>query len=409
MLGRPLVTRIPLVQFALPSSIWLGIHLVERFDWGEGDIKAVALLFLLIGTAAITFRARQGARIDAEAWNQPLLLIGVVLFMVHLGYLIEQIGNPHLFDGATTTLAAARAFLSGLNPIALPLDRAASPLMGDPAFAGYKYLPVTVLTYLPLGAGLDKRGLLLTNLVLELAILWLVYGLARRLGTRTSGLLAVVFYLSLPIVIRQSFGKGVTDLAAVLPMLAALSATPRRPWLAGFWVGLSISAKVLPGALLLPCAFPGAGHRRAYIIGLALGLLPALCVVALSPIAFYDNIVLFNLARSPDSTSWLAFAPPEAASAMRLVFAAALLSLSAFMWRSTPDLLARCGLLCAMIILTILAGPAAHHNYQLWWLPLISVLVGVAVTHENIMVAQRRNHSSEFKIEPRIYEPRKWW
>ena len=401
------MTRIPLLQLALASAIWLGVHLVERFDWGQGDIKGVVLLFLLVGTAAITFRARQGASTDWEAWNQPLLLTGVVLFTVQFAYLLEQLRNPRLFDGATMTLAAARAFLSGLNPIALPLDRAASALMGDAAFAGYKYLPVTALTYFPLGVGLDERGVLLTNLVLELAIFSLIYGLARRLGTRTSGLLAVLFYLSLPIVIRQSFGKGITDLAAVLPMLAALLATPQRPRLAGFWVGLSMSAKLLPGALLLPCALPGAGHRRAYIIGLGLGLLPALCVAALSPVAFYDNIILFNLARLPDSTSWLAFAPPEAALAMRLVFAAALLSLGAFMWRSTPDLLTRCGLLCATIILTILAGPTAHHNYQLWWLPLISVLVGVAVTRSSILVAQTKDHSSESKIEPRIYDPPK--
>jgi hypothetical protein len=51
------MTRIRL-PLSLAGSIWLGAHFVEHFDWGESDIKAVALVFLSIGTAAICIRIR---------------------------------------------------------------------------------------------------------------------------------------------------------------------------------------------------------------------------------------------------------------------------------------------------------------------------------------------------------------
>jgi hypothetical protein len=393
-----IMNRSLLPDLVLPGAIWIGILCVEQFDWGRGDVKAIALLLLLLGTVALTLRARRTCRMDGKEWNEPLLMTCVVLLAGHLAYLIEQLTSPSIFDGATMTLDAARALLSGLNPYVLPLDTVAFKYLGDPTLAGFKYLPLTALAYLPLGVGLEDRGVLLTNMVLHAATVLLIYRLARRLGTRNGALLAVLFYLSLPIVIRQSLGRGAIDLVAVPPMLAALLASTGRPGLAGFWVGLSISAKLLPGLLLLPCVFPGAGGRRSYLIGLAVGLLPVVAFAILSPAAFYYNIIVFNLVRPTDTTSWLSFVPGQAGTAMQVILAAALLSLSAFTWRSAPDLLTRCGLLCAMIILTILGAPTAHHNYQLWWLPLISVLVGLAATRE--IKQETKSRSPEFVIEP---------
>src|SRR4029077_17522568 len=136
-----------------------------------------------------------------------------------------------------------------------------------PALQGYKYLPMMAIIYLPLGAWLGPRGVLLTNLALQLAAVYLIYRLGARAGSRNAGLVAVLFYLSLPIVLRQVFGKGATDLAAVVPLLAPLLAWERRPALSGFCVGLSISAKLVPGLLLAPCTLPPAGQRWPYLAG----------------------------------------------------------------------------------------------------------------------------------------------
>jgi hypothetical protein len=181
-------------------------------------------------------------------------------------------------------------------------------------------------------------------------------------------------------VLREVFNRGTTDLAAVVPLLAALLTLERKPALSGFWAGLSISAKLVPGALLVPCALPPADRRWPYIAGVVVGLIPALVFVAISPVAVYDNIILFIATHAPDSTTWLAFAPEAAQTVARAGFVVSLLAVSLFVWRKTPGLVSRCGILAAITQLAILSGPAAHHNYQLWWLPLVSVLVGLAVT-----------------------------
>lgn len=365
---------------ALPAVIWVSILLVQLFNWGAGGVKALALLVVLLATGALTVKARTSSSISVESWNGPLVVACGVLLAIHLGFLIKQIAYPRLFNGPIMTLVAGRALLAGLNPYELLIDNRALTITGDPALAGYKYGPLMALGYLPLGMLLDQRGVLLTNLVLQLATAWLIYRLTLRLGTRTNALLAVLFYLSLPIIMRQVFGKGATDLLAVVPMLAALLALEERPGLAGFWVGLSISAKPLPGALLVPCALPPAGRRAPYLIGLIVGLVPTLVFLAISPVALYDNIILFNAVWPADHTSWLASAPAGMATAMKAIFVVTLLMLCVAVWRHPPSLATRCGLMGAITIFVVLSGPAGHHNYQLWWVPLISVLAALAMT-----------------------------
>ena len=379
------LTRLSRSRLLLAGAVWLGVLIVQVFNWGGGGTKALALLLLLVGTGALTLSAQPSSPLESGSWNRALLAACGALLAVHLGFLAKQMGHPNLLDIATTTLAAGRALLEGGNPYALPLDREAVRMTGDAAFQGYKYLPMMAITYLPLGTWLGARGLLATNLILQLATICLVYRLGARVGSRNAGLAAVLFYLSLPIAMRQVLGKGATDLVAVVPLLAALLTVERRPALSGFFAGLSISAKLLPGILLLPCALPAAGRRWPYLAGVAVGLLPTLVFIVISPVELFDNVILFNATRVPDSTSWLALAPPIAESAARLVFVASVAALCLFVWRRAPSLPVRCGLLAGMILLAILSGPAAHHNYHLWWLPLVSVLVGLMVVQETAL------------------------
>lgn len=378
----PFLNRLSPSRLLLAGAVWVGILLVELLDWGKGAPKAVVLLLLLAAVCGLTALARSRSSVEPGPWNRALVIACGVLITVQIGVLIKQIAHPHVIDIATTTLAAGRTLLSGENPYAVPIDREALATTGDPALQGYKYLPMMAITYLPLGIWLGPRGVLLTNLALQLATLCLIYRLGARIGDRNAGLVAVLFYLSLPIVLRQVFAKGVTDLAAVVPLLAALLTWERRPVLSGFCAGLSISAKLVPGLLLAPCALPPSGRRWPYLAGVVAGLIPALWFIAISPAAIYANIVLFNAARMPDSTSWLAVAPAAAQSGARVVFVASFGAACLFMWRRTPSLASRCGILAGITLLAILSGPGAHHNYHLWWLPLVSVLVGVVVMQE---------------------------
>ena len=80
----------------------------------------------------------------------------------------------------------------------MPIDELAGDI-SDAAFHGYEYMPVMGIAYLPLGAPLGERGVLVTNLLLHFGVAWMVWRLASRAGTTVSGQLAALLYLSLPL------------------------------------------------------------------------------------------------------------------------------------------------------------------------------------------------------------------
>lgn len=346
---------------------WLGVGLIQTFNWGNGAPKAVVMLAMLVAAPFVLRAARQPVTPPTPGFARGISIALWIALALDLAYFAARIVAPHVIDIATTTMAAGQALLHGTNPYAAPLDIGPE----SAGFTGYKYLPVMIAAYLPLAASLGQRGVLITNLIVWLAILWLMKRLA---GARLAPLLLAM----LPLVAEQIFAKGATDLLAVLPLLGALALVERSPFWCGVSTGLSIAAKLLPGAAVLPALIPPE-RRAAFVAGVVVGLLPVVPFVIAGPQAFWGNIVLFNLARTADDTSWLHFAPATVATAAHLAFAAAILGAAIFVWRRKPALATRTGIAAMLGIAAILAGPGAHHNYQLWWLPFYGVLLSLAL------------------------------
>jgi len=248
-----------------------------------------------------------------------------------------------------------------------------------------------MLAYLPLGAPLGQRGVLLTNLVLLLACLWLMKRLARSN-------LAPFLFLMLPLMVQQIFAKGATDLVTVMPLLAAFTLAERNSFLAGLCVGLSMAAKPVPGAMFLPCLVPPV-KRWHYAAGVAVGLLPILPFLLLSPRDLFVNTVLFNLARVPDATSWLYGASMGLITAAHLALLGLYLFAGIYVWRQAPPLATRCGLGAMLTIAAILAGPGAHHNYQLWWLPFYAVILSHALAPDEACQEEAARYTSAAKLD----------
>jgi hypothetical protein len=376
-----------IARVAAASLFWIAVGLIQKLDWGSGGPKALVLLALFAATPVVAAAAGPTrASEPRRASPRALVLATTALLLLQGGYAMKELRHPALIDAATTTLAAGSVLRAGDNPYAAPLDSAAEGTMRQPRFAGYKYLPVTLAAYLPLGAPLGERGIVLTNLLLDLAAVALIFGLAAELaGTPAAGWLAALLYLSLPLIPFQLFAKGVTDLAAVVPLLAALLLIERSALWCGLCIGLSLAAKPVPGVLLLPCCLPASPRARAlYGAGVALGVLPAIAFLLWSPTPFLDNIVLFNLARPADSTSWLFDAPAVAGTIARALALSCYVAAFAFIWRQRPGLAVRIGGAIMLALAAILAGPAAHHNYQLWWLPLAAALLGAALAAKRL-------------------------
>jgi hypothetical protein len=108
--------------------------------------------------------------------------------------------------------------------------------------------------------------------------------------------------------------------------------------------------------------------------------------------------VLFNLARAPDTTSWLQAMPSGVATAAHLLLAAAILATAIHVWRHTPAFGARLAVAAMLGIAAILAGPGAHHNYQLWWLPFYALLLSLAMAPTDACQDRRVGYTSAAEI-----------
>ena len=67
------------------------------------------------------------------------------------------------------------------------------------------------------------------------------------------------------------------------------------------------------------------------------------------------------------------------AFAARSIFFTLFAGTSVYIWRRAPGLATRAGLGAMLVLGAILAGPAAHHNYHLWWLPFYCVTLAAAL------------------------------
>ncbi|HZT51609.1 MAG TPA: glycosyltransferase 87 family protein [Stellaceae bacterium] len=367
--------RIVAAEFLVSLAV-LALQEVPR---GHG-LLTLAGVALLIGALPLLLRGSRVAREAPPRWFGRALGGAVALFAVaQLVFAIVRTVKPKVLDIATTTVAAVGAVAQGGNPYALPIDPLAGGIAGvGAAFHGYKYLPAMLLAYAPLVLPLGVRGTVVTNILLQGATAAALAALAARRGGRIGGLAAALFYLSLPFPAHQLFTRGVNDLAAVLPLLLALLLIERRPGWAGLMAGLSIAAKLMPGLVVLPCLLPARGRGR-FALGLCAGLLPILPFAAATPAAFADNILLFNLLRPIDDTSWLWHVPAAAAPA-RGIAVLALAVLYGWVWARQPEPDTRAAAAALAILVVLLAGPDMHHNYYLWFIPLFTLLAARAAT-----------------------------
>lgn len=357
------------------SLVVLALQKVPR-GWGWTTLGLVCAIM-----AALPVLVALGRRLTGPASRATdrLLVSGCVIFSAaQLVFALAMLVKPRIFDIGETTLAAALAVMQGHNPYAAPIDPVAGGIVGDDRFQGYKYLPMMIIAYAPLGLTLGVRGIIVTNMLLQAMTVAAIRSIAAIGGGWRAGAAAAMLFLSLPLVVHQVFTRGVTDLAAILPILLALRYGEERPMFAGVMVGLSIATKLVPGLVALPCALPGPRYRKRYLTGVLIGLLPILPFFATAPDAFVANLLLFNMVRPVDDTSWLFGLSTIVAAAARIVVAVVLAAVTLAVWRRPPPLDQRCALMALAILAVFAVGPGLHHNYYLWFLPLLAVLGGLA-------------------------------
>jgi hypothetical protein len=332
----------------------------------------------VFGLAASPLALRAiGVRNLAGLDRLPAILVAIcaLLAVNRLRIALDFLHAPDMEDIGRTTIAAVHAVLAGQNPYAAPIDLHPE----YPDFPGYKYLPMMMAAYAPLAAALGETGLRLMNLVLDAGVSAAVSLSARRIGGPVAGLLALAAWLMLPVLPRDIYKHGVTDLAPVLPLVFALMLAETRPGRAGLLIGLSVAAKLFPGLLLALCALRRR-HIGFYVLGGIAGILSAVAFYLWDPADFTRNVFMFILSRPIDITSWMHGLPSVVPILAKLVYFLFLLAVLIHLLLRPASLARRCGLTVLAVVGALLTGPDAHNNYMIWWAPFFCVLLGALVS-----------------------------
>jgi hypothetical protein len=358
----------------------LAVLALQEVPRGHGAWTLAGVAVLLASLAPLCWMAERRRAPPGPAARKMVLGVLVLFAVLQAAFAAQRIAKPKVIDLGTTTVAALAALAHGGNPYTLPIDPLAGGIAAAGAFHGYKYLPVMLAAYAPLALPWGVRGLVATNVVLQGATALALARLAAP-GGALAALAAAAIYLSLPFPAYQAVARGANDLVPVLLLLGAFLAAERRPFVAGLLAGLSLAAKPMPAAAAL-LLVPGRGTVRPYLLGVLCGLVPVVPFALAAPHAVFTNIVLFNLARPIDDTSWLFGLAPWAPLAARAAVALALLVLYARSLRAPPPPLYRLALAAAAILSVFAVGPDMHHNYYLWFIPLFAVLASRAALGE---------------------------
>jgi hypothetical protein len=278
------------------------------------------------------------------------------------GFYISDIGG--------TTLNAIHAVQRGINPYSVDIQDGLNP---DSAYHGYRYWPMMIAPYMPLAVFFGQNAIRLTNFGLDIIAAVMIAVVVRRRSGWPCGVLATSLYLMLPIMSDTLYLGAATDLVPIVFLLRALALYETRPGLAGAMVGLSVSAKLFPGLLMLICCFPEF-RRLRYIGGFFLGLIPTIAFCLLAPSDFINNTVTAILRMPLDPTSWLYGRPSYVIGATKLAFILLIAIISLRVILQPPNLLERCTIYIICVVATLLVTHA-HNNYMIWWIPFFCILL----------------------------------
>ena len=254
---------------------WLDLWHRITTSW-PGTAKVGWMAVLLVATAlALRWRRFLPSPGTSRALNACVLVGFLAAAAWVTSEAVEILNRPERrgdgSDIALNTVAAGDWFLQGKNPYRErsqvqyvmepgPLVSVTSDevrLLGVPYAYGYPYFPVMFLTYLPFRWVTSQVNCLRLGNLLMLALNSIfILALARRLvpgrAGWTIGGLSAIAALSVELLIRESFDQGITDvIISTYALIGFWFMSRQQMGLAGVFLGLAQSCKLLPGPLLI--------------------------------------------------------------------------------------------------------------------------------------------------------------
>ena len=247
----------------------------------------------------------------------------------------------------------------------LPPAPRSGPAALEAHLLGYKYGALFPLLALPLAAASLPAGIMALNAVVAALTLATLYALMReRVGDPRLARLGLAALLCDNAILVNYVEKSATDVFALLFMaLAALAVLRGRFQMAAVALAIGFGFKIFPTALAFPMLLAGGRWRPALTFAaVASAIYLPFAVADLSGLV--HNVFLWPAYLGADSTSWLAFAPPAAATAARVLGLAAI----AWVWArylagKEPSLFRT---LALVALLALVTSPTFHNNYVPW-------------------------------------------
>ena len=380
------------LPFAGLAGFWLAVLALQLLPLTAHGLRSTVMVLVV---ALVTLSLKLGEDrhpLGVQRGERLLLRLLAGLAAAQMLFCLVALAHPALGNVAATTLSAGHVLAAGGNPYAAPVD----PLYEGPQIMeGYKLPPLTALVFLPLGLILGQRGVVLTNLLLQLGTAAAILALARGRAAQSDrdGALAAILYLTLPVVPIEIFLAGAPDLLPVTLTLLGLLLADRDPFFSGLAAGLSCSAGVMPGAAILPLCVPAnTGGRERFLGGVALGLVPAAIYFFQAPDAFVANI----FTAGPSYNGWHGLSP-LAELVAETVAGLLWVGLGVLAWRHDLEREQRAGLAAIALLSGMLLLPVGRSGELLWWLPLGVVAVARPALLEltKLGEAEEARHAAE--------------
>ena len=251
---------------------------------------------------------------------------------------------------------------------------------------GYKYGPVLLASYWPFVKIWDKAGIYVNHLiVLSLFVSCLLIFSYRRYDRKAGIFLLPVIMLLVPSPVRQNvlYLSASDLLPTASAVLAALFFLEKRFTAGAIFLALSIGAKPLPGLLYLPLM--SGARPRDWVLLAGIGL------VFYAPVFMWDfqgamnNLVLFNILRSTDSTALLHYLPSALQTLWPLVALGGIIALAVRGHNRKWLPGATFEYLIGAHLLLFASGKIFHNNYLVWILPLAGL--ALAESHSRVIVS----------------------
>ena len=239
---------------------------------------------------------------------------------------------------------------------------------------GIKYGPTTLASYAPAVWLFGKPGVFVTQLALFLGVCAVLAVWSRELARGDLLLASLAFWplVGSVHVYVMAMEQSASDLVGVLYALLGLFffQRGRHGWAAAM-IGLSVSAKLMPGLIYTPMLL--AMSARPRLLFAATALLPFAPFAVWEPSGLVANVFVYNLVRDTDRS---ALAYHLGAYDRNVLLAAAVATALWLFWRTHRagwPLSAHLRTLLLAHVGVVGTAKIFHNNYLIWFLPLVGL------------------------------------